>query len=81
LFSFIRECSLPVELSRYNDGVRAERPALDSWQGKRFFSLLHRVQIDSQDHQMGAGGRVKRLEREADLSPPPSAEVKWYIVN
>jgi hypothetical protein len=49
----------------------------------RDFSLLHSVQTGSWDHpssySMGTGGsfpEVKRQEREADHSPPSSAEVK-----
>jgi hypothetical protein len=41
--------------SRYSDGLRAGRPEFDSWQGKKFFSLLHSVQIDSEAHQIGTG--------------------------
>jgi hypothetical protein len=54
----------------------------ESRQGKKF-SLLHIVQTASGVHptsyKMGTGGsfpRVKRQGREADHSPPTSAEVK-----
>jgi hypothetical protein len=53
--------------------------------GARNFSLLHCVQTGPGDHpasyQIGIGGGgpspgIKRPEREADHSPPSSAEVK-----
>jgi hypothetical protein len=32
-------------LSRYNEGLRAGRPGLDSWQGKFFFSSPQRPDL------------------------------------
>jgi hypothetical protein len=54
-----------------------------AWTARQDFSLLHSVQTDSGAHQvsypMGTGGSfpgVKWQGREADHSPPSSAEVK-----
>jgi hypothetical protein len=71
------------QLSRYSDELRARRPGFDSWPGQGF-SLLDRIQTGSGAHPapypMGTGGAissgVKRLCREADHSPPTSAELK-----
>jgi hypothetical protein len=69
------------ELCRYSDWLWGGRPELTSRQGKDF-SLLHSVQPGSGAHPasypMGTGGSfswVKRSDREADRSPPSSAEV------
>jgi hypothetical protein len=73
------------KLSRYSDWLRARRPG---GAGVRVpvgynFSLLHIVQTGSGVHptsyKMDTGGsfpEVKRQGREADHSPPTSAEVK-----
>jgi hypothetical protein len=70
----------PEQLSRYSDCIRAGRPRFDSRYGK---NLLHSVQTGSWAHpgtyQMGTEDSfpwVKRPRREADHSPPSSAEVK-----
>jgi hypothetical protein len=54
----------------------------ESWYGQEF-SLLHVIQISSGDHTAsypmvvaGLFSRVKRPGREADNSPPTSAEAK-----
>jgi hypothetical protein len=58
-------------------GLTTERSERESWQGQEF-SLLYVVQTGSGVHPtsytMGTG--VKRPEREADHSPPTSAEAK-----
>jgi hypothetical protein len=68
-------------MSRDSDGLRAVRPGFDSQQVKN--SLLHSVQIDPGAHPasypMGTGASFpggKATGREADHSPPSSAEVK-----
>jgi hypothetical protein len=49
-----------IQLSRYNDGLRAGRSGFDSHHGQDLFSLLHSVQTGSDVHPasypMGAGG-------------------------
>jgi hypothetical protein len=72
-----RDSSVGIET-----GYGAGRPGYDSRQGQEI-SLLHCVQTGSGAHPssqpMGTGGsfpKVKRQEREADHSPPSSAEVK-----
>jgi hypothetical protein len=76
----------PGQLSRYSDWLRAGRPggvAVKSPGRVKKFSLLHTVQTGSGVHptsyKIGTGGSylgVKRQGREADHSPPTSAEVK-----
>jgi hypothetical protein len=68
-------------LSRYSDGLRAGRPGFNSWQGQDL-SFLHCVQTGSEAHPasypVGTGSLFmgkKRPGREADHSPPSSAEV------
>jgi hypothetical protein len=63
-------------------GLDNQGSGFDSWQGWEF-SLHHRVQNGCGAHPasypMGTRGSslgVKRLGREADHSPPSSAEVK-----
>jgi len=63
--------------------LRAGRPGFDSRQGAKSIFLRHRVQSGPEAYlafdAMGTGysfPRVKRPGREADHSPPPSAEVK-----
>jgi hypothetical protein len=66
------------KLSGYSDGLWDGRPGFESRQGKDF-SLFLRVQAGSRAqptsyHSSFLGG-LKRPKREADHSPPPSAEV------
>jgi hypothetical protein len=73
-------------LSRYNTVLRAGRPGFDSWQDKVFlFSTASRTALGPTRPSIqwvpGTGGRgismgVKKPGREADHSPPSSAEVK-----
>jgi hypothetical protein len=71
-----------LELSRYSDGLRDGRPGFDSRQ-RQDFSVLHSVQTGSRAHPafypMGIVDSFpgdKAAGREADHSPPSSAEVK-----
>jgi hypothetical protein len=78
--------------SRDSDGLRAGWPGVRFPAGARDFSLLHSVQTGSGVHAISP--RLERLGREADHSPPSSAEVKnggaipplphmssWYMLN
>jgi hypothetical protein len=69
--------------SQYSNWLRAGRPRSRSSSPGKVKSFLHVVQTGSGVHPasylMGTGGsspRVKQLGREADDSPPTSAEVK-----
>jgi hypothetical protein len=72
--------TLPIS-SRYSDGLRAGRPGFDSWQCKIFLSTASRpaLGVTQPPIQWVPGALppgVKRQRREADQSPPSSAEVK-----
>jgi hypothetical protein len=60
--------------------LRAGWPGFHSWQGPVDFSLPHSLHTDSGAHPSSYAGAlfpgVKRPGREADHSPPSSAEVK-----
>jgi hypothetical protein len=61
--------------------LRVGRPTFDSWQGRGFL-CCHRVQTGFRAHPASDGyrglfpGGVKRTGREADHSPPSTAEIK-----
>jgi len=72
----------PTYVSPFRTRLRDARPGFDSWQGKGYFSLCHRVQIGSGAHSaqpMGTGVTfpgVKAVRLEADHSHLSSAAVK-----
>jgi hypothetical protein len=63
---------------RYSDGLRAGQPGFDSQQGARDFFLFDSFQTGSGAHPVSSpmGNGVEGPCREADHSPPSSAEVK-----
>jgi hypothetical protein len=82
----------PGYFSRYSDmatGWTTEEPRLDSWRGKYFFSVPHRLGRPCVQHSLlfnGCQGIFpggKRPERERDRSPPSTAEVNnaWIYIS
>jgi hypothetical protein len=68
----------PGNLSRYSDGLRAERLVLDSRQGQDifFFSAASRLALGPTQPPIQWVPVVKGPGREANHSPPSSVEVK-----
>jgi hypothetical protein len=70
--------SEPGQFIRYTGGLRAGRPVFYSRQGQEIF-LFSGSGAHTASYPVGTGGwlpGVKRPGREADHSPPSSAEIK-----
>jgi hypothetical protein len=69
-------------LNRYSDGLRAGRQRFDSLQGQEIFPILQRPDRLWAPHGLLSNGHreffpeLNRPEREADHTPPSSAEVE-----
>jgi hypothetical protein len=71
--SFISFVARP---GRYSDWLRAGRPGFDSRQGQDFYFYSGHTGSGAHPASYPMGAVVKRPGREADHSPPTSAEVK-----
>jgi hypothetical protein len=65
MYTYLLEKILLIcQLSRYSEGLRAERPGFDSWQVPKVISVVHSIQagfgIHPASYAMGTEGSFPR---------------------